>query len=321
MTTSPKIYIRGLIKATDQFTEQMAALTCKPSSFIQEEFFNNAGLITLQENIQSQAQGVETILGHQSASAANLPIRSRRAYQWLKFLSKENYLQQHLRTLSQLYQYKETTVVPHLKKRVQAQIHLYHFGGLYAIQVSDSLLKIKVHEAFIGATQEQLHAIIKIAYQKANQQDKANLKEFESSESHFAIRQELEYIGIPQGANAKGTCFNLETIFKRINRIYFGNQLEQPRLTWNQQLTYRKFGHYQYSTDTVMISKSLDLPNTPAFVLDYVMYHELLHKDLGYQLINGRRYGHTPEFRKEEGEFNKLQEAKDFLNKLSRLMA
>ena len=83
-------------------------------------------------------------------------------------------------------------------------------------------------------------------------------------------------------------------------------------------MTRRKFGHYQEDTNTVMVSISLDHPRVPEYVIDYVMYHELLHQQLGARLKNDRRYTHTPEFKKKELDFPRIEKAQQFLSKLSR---
>jgi hypothetical protein len=65
-----------------------------------------------------------------------------------------------------------------------------------------------------------------------------------------------------------------------------------------------------------MISITLDGPQIPAYLLDFVMYHELLHKDLGFRESNGRRYAHTRNFREKERRFRFYSEAQDFLRQL-----
>ena len=75
-------------------------------------------------------------------------------------------------------------------------------------------------------------------------------------------------------------------------------------------------GHYQPAADTVMISITLDDPGVPDYAIDLVMYHELLHKKMGAQQINGRRYAHTETFREEERKFRYYAEARAFLDKL-----
>jgi predicted metal-dependent hydrolase len=93
--------------------------------------------------------------------------------------------------------------------------------------------------------------------------------------------------------------------------------MDQPNLTWNKTLTHRKFGHYQANTDTVMLSISLDKSSTPAYVIEFVMYHELLHKQLGVVTNRGRRYAHTKAFREAEARFPQQEQAQAYLNKLS----
>ena len=75
-------------------------------------------------------------------------------------------------------------------------------------------------------------------------------------------------------------------------------------------------GHYEWEGDVVQLNRSLDDPRVPGFVIDFVMYHELLHKQLGYTMVGGRRRVHTPEFRRREREFEHVQESKDFLDRL-----
>jgi hypothetical protein len=103
-----------------------------------------------------------------------------------------------------------------------------------------------------------------------------------------------------------------------VNAAYFDGAMPRPRLTWNQTPTHRKFGHYQTTTDTVMVSLSLDAASVPAYALDFVMYHELLHKQLGVKVVNGRRYAHTPAFREAERTFKRYDDAQKVLARLSR---
>jgi hypothetical protein len=68
----------------------------------------------------------------------------------------------------------------------------------------------------------------------------------------------------------------------------------------------------------VMLSRTLDSASVPAFVADFVMYHELLHKQHGLRWSNGRRYAHTPEFYADERKYKQRAEAEAELDKLAR---
>jgi hypothetical protein len=88
-------------------------------------------------------------------------------------------------------------------------------------------------------------------------------------------------------------------------------------LTWSRTFTGRKFGHYDPIRDTVMISCSLDRSSVPVQALDFVMYHELLHKQLGVDWRSGRAAAHTPEFRAAERRFDHYQEAEALLKRVA----
>jgi hypothetical protein len=66
-----------------------------------------------------------------------------------------------------------------------------------------------------------------------------------------------------------------------------------------------------------MISITLDDPEVPAFALDFVMYHELLHKKHGSMTVNGRRLSHSQAFRAEERRYAQYHEAERLIQELA----
>jgi len=103
----------------------------------------------------------------------------------------------------------------------------------------------------------------------------------------------------------------LEESFNRVNKKYFYGLIEKPNLKLNNSLT--RIGTYDFGSDTITISKYL-LEDKE--ILDYVMYHEMLHKFHKFELKNGKNYYHTPAFRKKEKEFENSKEIEKRLNKL-----
>jgi predicted metal-dependent hydrolase len=76
-------------------------------------------------------------------------------------------------------------------------------------------------------------------------------------------------------------------------------------------------GTYHEKSDRVLVTRRLDSPQVPEFVLDFVMYHELLHKALGTgRGRDGRRRVHGPEFRRLERRFRGYREAEEWLKRL-----
>lgn len=92
----------------------------------------------------------------------------------------------------------------------------------------------------------------------------------------------------------------LEASFNRVNDAYFSGMLEKPNLQWGNEST-SKLGSYEYGSDTITISTIFK--NEPVEFLDYVMYHEMLHKKFKFENKNGRSVHHSAEFKKMEAKF------------------
>jgi hypothetical protein len=121
--------------------------------------------------------------------------------------------------------------------------------------------------------------------------------------------------------NAKGQHHDLAASFDRVNAHYFNPPLARPKLTWSKALTRRKFGHFDHVRDQLLVSRTLDHPAVPQFVVDYLMFHELLHKKHGIRWVNGRGHAHTRAFYDDEGRFPQLADAEQWLKKLAKPLA
>lgn len=115
----------------------------------------------------------------------------------------------------------------------------------------------------------------------------------------------------------EGNYFNLDDIFNLVNDNYFSSEISKPCLRWSKKKAYRIFGRYDRSKNEIIISKLLDNKKTPKYVVEYIMYHEMLHIKLGFTYKRGRRKIHTRLFRKEEERFPFYKESIDYLTKLS----
>ncbi len=95
---------------------------------------------------------------------------------------------------------------------------------------------------------------------------------------------------------------------------------QAPTLSWSQTRSRRRFGHWDADHGCIVISRVLDDDRVPEFVLDYVVYHEILHIILppergGGQ--TGRRRVHPPEFKAAERRFARWKEAEGWLARLA----
>lgn len=118
----------------------------------------------------------------------------------------------------------------------------------------------------------------------------------------------------------KGRIYDLEEIFDGLNAKYFSRTIPKPKLSWSQRKTFRVLGHHDATHDTIVISQSLDSLETPRYVIEFVMFHEMLHIFHPTVHANGRRFNHTPAFRRDERKFSHFDQAERWIeNNVRRL--
>jgi hypothetical protein len=117
--------------------------------------------------------------------------------------------------------------------------------------------------------------------------------------------------------SALGGYYNLDKMFAKLNRRYFDNELPKPVLSWSARRTRRILGHHDYVHETIVISRSLDVDDVPEFLVEFVLYHEMLHMKHRPRTVNGRRVYHTAAFRADERRFERYEDAMRELDKLT----
>ncbi|MBI2580637.1 hypothetical protein HYV85_02415 [Candidatus Woesearchaeota archaeon] len=115
-----------------------------------------------------------------------------------------------------------------------------------------------------------------------------------------------------------GSDERLESSFNRVNEKYFFSLIEKPNLQWGSG-SFRKLASYDYHTNAVIVSSLFS--DAPEHLLDYLVYHELLHKKLKFSSSgNGRAVHHSSEFRALEQNFDGSNTIEDELNAFIRGM-
>ena len=124
---------------------------------------------------------------------------------------------------------------------------------------------------------------------------------------------------------SQGRHFNLKDFFQRLNQRYFGGKANCT-ITWGNRRKRHgqesiRLGSYSLKTNIIRINPILDRPSVPGYVVDDVVYHEMLHHLLGVEKRNGRRIYHHETFRKMEKKFIHREKARLWVReKLSRLL-
>ena len=116
----------------------------------------------------------------------------------------------------------------------------------------------------------------------------------------------------------QGSFYNLELLFQKLNRRYFAGALPKPTLSWSQRQTSRIFGHHDGTHETIVISRTLDANDVPDWVVEFVLYHEMLHIKHPVRVVKGRRHIHTAAFRADERLFPQYAPAQAWLEQIAR---
>jgi predicted metal-dependent hydrolase len=115
---------------------------------------------------------------------------------------------------------------------------------------------------------------------------------------------------------ARGHFYDLDAVFEELNTRFFHGLLGRPRMSWSQTKTRGILGHYDPAHNAIIISRIFDHPAVPPYVLEYIVYHEMLHLKHPVRLRGSRRCVHSAEFQAEEKLFPHMMDANAFLKRL-----
>ncbi|MBF0345286.1 MAG: DUF45 domain-containing protein [Nitrospirae bacterium] len=115
----------------------------------------------------------------------------------------------------------------------------------------------------------------------------------------------------------QGKHYNLLSLYNNINEEYFSGAVKAI-ITWGkksakQRVKTRRLGSFHNPSNVIRINTVLDKSTIPPYVIEYVVYHEMLHAYIGVAMINGKRYIHTIEFKRREMLFREYTRAVAFL--------
>jgi hypothetical protein len=259
---------------------------------------------------------IELICTQNQVTPAALAAPSRSAYTWMKFLTDENNLQLHLDTLCRAISLGTDIIKTHKQGVGEIFIELSYGSSLYKSRTIGKLTTLSISEGFIRSSDDVLAAVLQSALVGKTEASNQIIRQFGMSEECSDVLLELDLVAQIAAETAQGSCYNLDELFATIDRAYFGGQMLKPRLIWSGVLSSRKLGHYERTRDRVVMSQILDHRRIPSYVVEFVLYHELLHKQHGIKWVNGRCLAHTPEFRRSERNFRQYQEAESFLKQM-----
>jgi hypothetical protein len=278
--------------------------------------------------VQRTADRLNYVIERDGISPDDLQSESRELLGWFRYFSKDTRFDSYLlaveRTLTAI---KECLAVSRAmpggetcrRRAVKLQwkppflVHFRPTTSLYRWRICPEGTRIMLPTPMITLDRERMVALVR---QMCGAGRSAAASEGMLTNAYRQMAADLAAAGGIVDRTV-GDTHDLLASFDRVNHEYFGGTLERPRLSWSARETFRKFGHYDFVQDLVMVSRTLDTSEVPSYVVDHVMHHELLHKKHGFRFMAGKRHAHLPEFRREERTFRHYHEADRFLEGLS----
>ena len=213
------------------------------------------------------------------------------------------------------------------RQTTEIKVEFYSYIGInHTIRYRNGKIFVRISDIFKTAPADVQKAlayilVAKLLRKKIPSGINRIYREFASSEEIRAqALDNKKQKGRKIVTSAQGDFYDLNEIFDQMNALYFDGRIEKPTLTWSARKTFRRLGHHDPVHETIVISKSLDDKKVPRFVVEYVVFHEMLHIFHPVQNHNGRRYHHTRAFRRDEEKFAFFEEAESWIEKSSRFL-
>jgi hypothetical protein len=301
-----QVALRGLVSQVEEIADHFA-LVANEAGPPDEEVL---------QAIERVRHPIERFLQRCNLGAAALTPRSCEHLAWLRWMG--DYL--HVRGYIDAVRLASTvfhSYAPEERWPRPFAIHFRPTQSVFRVRADVHCTRVLLPTPMLTLCESEFAELAQACFGRRSRRRSATLHAILLAEPYQRLRRQLEALG---GAveETRGMVHDLELSFARVNSAYFSGAMPRPRLTWNRSFTSGKFGHYHYATDTVMISRTLDHPRVPSFVVDHVMHHELLHKKHGLHWQDGRGKAHTRAFRREEQQFAQYRSADEFLQTLAR---
>ncbi len=184
---------------------------------------------------------------------------------------------------------------------------------------------VRLHHMFLSADKGMLDSLAAFILKRSWEAKRA-LKKF--------IRENQEKIKIAEERVIKrrvklvtqGRYFSLDECFLKLKQSYFNSDSLDCEITWGIRrkspgMRKVKLGSYSPKDKIIRINPVLDRPFVPLYVLETVVYHEMVHHVIGMQNRNGRVLSHHQAFRNKERSFPAWKKTKIWIEEnLSRLL-
>lgn len=204
----------------------------------------------------------------------------------------------------------EEYLCDYLQKTTASSISLKltdNSSSVLSVRKRDDAFSVRIHRIFLGAGDDVLTEIA--GFIRRRRGKTPLVREFLRKNAHLLPERKPG----KAFARTKGKYFDLREIFASVNGEYFGGRISSV-ITWGirtskRAVRRRTLGSYSRHSDTIRINPILDRRSVPRYFVAFVVYHEMLHADVGEPLRGGRRHLHSKEFRRRERLFREYEKA------------
>jgi hypothetical protein len=167
-------------------------------------------------------------------------------------------------------------------------------------------VSMRIHRMFLSAGREVLDEIA--GYIKNSKTKTPHVRAFINQNTHLLKRKQRAI-----SAKTQGSCYNLLDLFHAVNREYFARSVSAS-ITWGSRGPWkaaagRTLGSYCADNNMIRINPILDNRRVPRYFLEFIVYHEMLHADIGIKTDGARRSVHSKEFKRREKMFRHYDRA------------
>lgn len=213
---------------------------------------------------------------------------------------------------------KPRTPVPEIR------IEFFPFAGLsHTVRLRDGRLQVRLSDIFIDAPSEvhESLALILLAKLYRKKVDDSHHRTYRAFTLRGDIQERARLARHDRGraarmASSRGRHVDLDAVFDRVNEQYFEGKLDKPKLSWSAKKAKYVLGRYDAFHQAIFVSCVFDSCEVPAYVVDYIMFHEMLHVKHQSCVHDTRLVVHTAEFRNEERRFRQYEDAKRWLKEI-----
>ncbi len=207
---------------------------------------------------------------------------------------------------------------------VKARFHGY--AGLKSTVYADAnkIITAKVSDGFRGASEEAalglaLELLSKAFRKRVPEEAWRFVEAYDNAfdgKSAMSLHDSLRRTrGRKRTGDSYGKAFDLQDVLAKVVKEYpfTFNGVGRPGIHWSRKRSRQRLAFYDSAFNDIVVSRAFDSPKVPAYVIEYLVFHEMLHAKHDVEFGRRKRVHHQ-RFRKDERRFAFYKEANAFLD-------